>query len=84
MPGGHSGEAIPVPIPNTEVKLSNADDTAAKWESRKLPGFFFTYELQRSLVAENYEYSLKCIDKKFESVIYSIHSLSQKSEGLKA
>ena len=34
MPGGHSGEAIPVPIPNTEVKLSNADDTAAKWESR--------------------------------------------------
>ena len=55
MPGGHSGEAIPVPIPNTEVKLSNADDTAAKWESRKLPGFFFTYELQCSLVAENYE-----------------------------
>ena len=28
MPGGHSGEEIPVPIPNTEVKLSNADDTA--------------------------------------------------------
>ncbi len=28
MSGGHSGEAIPVPIPNTEVKLSNADDTA--------------------------------------------------------
>ena len=25
--GGHSGEAIPVPIPNTEVKLSCADDT---------------------------------------------------------
>ena len=25
---GHSGEEIPVPIPNTEVKLSNADDTA--------------------------------------------------------
>ena len=34
MPGGHSGEVIPVPIPNTEVKLSYADDTAAKWESR--------------------------------------------------
>ena len=34
MPGGHSGEEIPVPIPNTEVKLSYADDTAAKWESR--------------------------------------------------
>ena len=26
--GGHSGEVIPVPIPNTEVKLSYADDTA--------------------------------------------------------
>ena len=34
MPGGHSGEEIPVPIPNTEVKLSNADDTAERWESR--------------------------------------------------
>ena len=41
MPGGHSGEVIPVPIPNTEVKLSYADDTAAKWESRSLPGFFY-------------------------------------------
>ena len=28
MSGGHSGEEIPVPIPNTEVKLTNADDTA--------------------------------------------------------
>ena len=27
LSGGHSGEAIPVPIPNTEVKLSYADDT---------------------------------------------------------
>ena len=26
--GGHSGEVIPVPIPNTEVKLSYVDDTA--------------------------------------------------------
>ena len=32
--GGHSGEAIPVPIPNTEVKLSYADDTALLRESR--------------------------------------------------
>ena len=24
---GHSGEVIPVPIPNTEVKLSYVDDT---------------------------------------------------------
>ncbi len=28
LPGCHSGEVIPVPIPNTEVKLSYADDTA--------------------------------------------------------
>src|SRR5574344_1866924 len=39
--GGHSGEAIPVPIPNTEVKLSNADDTGFPRESRQLPAFFF-------------------------------------------
>ena len=32
--GGHSGEVIPVPIPNTEVKLSYADDTALQRESR--------------------------------------------------
>ena len=43
LPGGHSGEAIPVPIPNTEVKLSNADDTAFGRESRQLPGFFFVF-----------------------------------------
>ena len=41
LPGGHSGEVIPVPIPNTEVKLSYADDTAFWRESRQLPGFFF-------------------------------------------
>ena len=28
MPGDYRGEATPVPIPNTEVKLSNADGTA--------------------------------------------------------
>ena len=28
LPGGHGGEEIPVPIPNTEVKLPCADDTA--------------------------------------------------------
>ena len=28
LSGGHGGEAIPVPIPNTEVKLSCADDSA--------------------------------------------------------
>ena len=40
FPGGHSGGATPGPIPNPEVKPSNADDTAwaAGWESRTLPG----------------------------------------------
>ncbi len=41
VPGGHTGGATPVPIPNTEVKPSKADDTAAvrQWESRTLPGY---------------------------------------------
>jgi hypothetical protein len=40
-PGDSSGEAIPVPIPNTEVKLSSAEDTerAAFRENRSSPGF---------------------------------------------
>ena len=40
--GGHSGEVIPVPFPNTEVKLPCADDTASRWESRSppVPSFF--------------------------------------------
>ena len=42
IPGDHAGGATPVPIPNTEVKSSRADDTAAArlWESRTLPGFY--------------------------------------------
>lgn len=28
LPSGHSEEVIPVPIPNTEVKLFYVDDTA--------------------------------------------------------
>ena len=41
VPGGFTGGATPVPIPNTEVKPSKADDTAAvrQWESRTLPGY---------------------------------------------
>ena len=37
--GDNSGEDTPVPISNTEVKLSSADDTwwEAAWESRSLP-----------------------------------------------
>ena len=40
FPGGHTAEATPVPIPNTEVKLRRADDTArvTVWERRSLPG----------------------------------------------
>ena len=41
VPGGLAGGATPVPIPNTEVKPSKADATAAErqWESRTLPGY---------------------------------------------
>jgi hypothetical protein len=41
-PGDASGEAPPVPIPNTEVKLSSAEDTrgATPWENRSSPGYF--------------------------------------------
>src|SRR6186713_3183676 len=39
-PGDPSGEATPVPIPNTEVKLSSAEDTqgVAPRENRSSPG----------------------------------------------
>ena len=39
--GDNSGEATPVPISNTEVKLLSADDTwrVTAWESRTLPVF---------------------------------------------
>ena len=40
MPGGHSGEVIPVPIPNTEVKLSYADDTAYRGKVGSCQAFF--------------------------------------------
>ena len=42
MSSDNAEEATPVPIPNTEVKLSRADGTAGAslWESRTLPGFF--------------------------------------------
>ena len=41
-PGDPGGEATPVPIPNTEVKLSSAEDTerAASRENRSSPGFW--------------------------------------------
>lgn len=40
--GGNDGEVPPVSIPNTEVKLSNADGTwdAGPWESRTPPGIY--------------------------------------------
>ena len=39
LSGGHAGGDPPVPIPNTAVKPSRADDTATArlWESRTLP-----------------------------------------------
>ena len=42
LPDAHTGEVTPVPIPNTDVKLSRADGTAFArvWESRLVSGFF--------------------------------------------
>ncbi len=43
--GGERARETPVPIPNTEVKLRNADDTVLETarESRWLPDFLFLY-----------------------------------------
>ena len=40
--GDHNEEEIPVPMPNTEVKLLSAEDTYELpcWENRKLPVFY--------------------------------------------
>ena len=40
LPGGFSGVDPPVPIPNTVVKRTSADDTAlaTEWENRSPPG----------------------------------------------
>ena len=48
-PGDPSGEATPVPIPNTEVKLSSAEDTqgVAPRENRSSPGSLPLKEKQR-------------------------------------
>ena len=37
--GVFNGEGPPVPIPNTEVKLTSADDTCLEtdWENRSVP-----------------------------------------------
>ena len=40
MSGNLSGEEIPVPIPNTEVKLSYADDTAYRGKVGSCQAFF--------------------------------------------
>lgn len=43
FPGDFSEVDPPVPIPNTEVKLRSADDTASArvWENRSPPGDYF-------------------------------------------
>ena len=43
IPGDYDVEATPGYIPNPEVKLFGADDTAleTEWESRTSPGFIF-------------------------------------------
>ena len=69
--GGHGGEAIPVPIPNTEVKLSCADDSGTQSrESRWLPAFFYYFTLTLFLSCKFLSfYLLYFIVIKAESVI---------------
>jgi hypothetical protein len=52
-PGDSGGEATPVPIPNTEVKLSSAEDTerAAFRENRSSPGLLLFQGLRPVTVA---------------------------------
>ncbi len=49
FPGGLSGGETPVPIPNTEVKTSSADDTAwaTVWESRPPPWIFMKQSVSK-------------------------------------
>ena len=53
--GGHRGEGIPVPIPNTEVKLSIAEGSASRGRARvgrcRLFLFFTVVKNKKSLPA---------------------------------
>ena len=56
--GDNDEEAIPVPIPNTEVKLLSAEDTCGLpcWENRKSPDFIYSslaQSVERSAVNRN-------------------------------
>ena len=46
--GDNNEEEIPVPMPNTEVKLLSAEDTYELpcWENRKSPVFFMPFLLK--------------------------------------
>ena len=50
--GDNNEEEIPVPMPNTEVKLFSAEDTCGLpcWENRKSPVFYFIYSSLAQLV----------------------------------
>ena len=50
IPGGDTGGATPLPIPNRDVKPSRADGTVlvTAWESRSLPGFSFVFLTTRN------------------------------------
>ena len=52
--GDDNNEETPVPIPNTEVKLIDAENTCGLpcWEDRKLPDFIF----KKVKISNNYIY----------------------------
>ena len=55
--GDYDGEEIPVPMPNTEVKLSSAEDTCGLpcWKNRKSPVLYSSLAqlVERSAVNRN-------------------------------
>ena len=57
--GENNEEEIPVPMPNTEVKLLGAEDTCELpcWENRKLPVFIFIKKEKYSPIAQLVERS---------------------------
>jgi hypothetical protein len=68
--GDYGGGVTRVPIPNTTVKTSSADDTwsASSWESRTLPGkrgkpsanalgFCYAYHVCRPLFVTNFHFN---------------------------
>jgi hypothetical protein len=76
LPSDNSGEETPVPIPNTEVKLSSADGSWGQrpCKSRSLLGNYYRKQLikHKSLISCFYIY-LKNISTSYLTLCVLIH-----------